>query len=305
MKKVLYFMLFVFLTACGGGGGGYTPSCVNSEEGCTKHVPTSGRGNSSNYIPSTDRGETTPEPSDDRGNNSNLEPTEEERGDNVNYTPSSNRGNDAENIVNSERGSRPSRENRQAVLQTKKLGKKIDYVSIGKDLGLSYSDFGSYKIENDAFVNFAGIENDVFINGDDTKRIDAINIEKDVVFSGRAIGNASKGSEFVKLDGNVRLNFDNVTGVSTLDATFENWYDIFVKDDAAGTIEFSNYKNKDNIVKFKEDNSLEKIVNHGANMVIKYYGQDPEKSIPTEAVGSVKFKEDLSNIKMDIAFGVK
>lgn len=304
MKKVLYFMLFVFLTACGGGGG-YTPSCVNSEEGCTKHVPTSGRGNSSNYIPSTDRGETTPEPSDDRGNNSNLEPTEEERGDNVNYTPSSNRGNDAENIVNSERGSRPSRENRQAVLQTKKLGKKIDYVSIGKDLGLSYSDFGSYKIENDAFVNFAGIENDVFINGDDTKRIDAINIEKDVVFSGRAIGNASKGSEFVKLDGNVRLNFDNVTGISTLDATFENWYDIFVKDDAAGTIEFSNYKNKDNIVKFKEDNSLEKIVNHGANMVIKYYGQDPEKSIPTEAVGSVKFKEDLSNIKMDIAFGVK
>ena len=107
------------------------------------------------------------------------------------------------------------------------------------------------------------------------------------------------------MDGNVRLNFDNVTGVSTLDATFENWYDIFVKDDAAGTIEFSNYKNKDNIVKFKEDNSLEKIVNHRANMVIKYYGQDPEKSIPTEAVGSVKFKEDLSNIKMDIAFGVK
>ena len=98
--------------------------------------------------------QTTPEPSDDRGNNSNLEPTEEERGDNVNYTPSSNRGNDAENIVNSERGSRPSLENRQAVLQTKKLGKKIDYVSIGKDLGLSYSDFGSYKIENDAFVNF-------------------------------------------------------------------------------------------------------------------------------------------------------
>lgn len=295
-------MLTVILAACGGGGGGYSPACLDSAEGCTKHIPTSGRGNSSNYLPSDNRGETNPEPSEDRGDTSERDPTDE-RGDDVNYVPSTDRGNDAENIVQSDRGTRPSRGNRISSARIEIADESLDYSSLGKELGLSYSDFGTYEITNENEANRAGIEDKVFVSGNATQRIDVADIVKDVQFSGRAVGGASADSEFVKLDGDAVLNFDRSTGVSTLGATFDNWYDVTVKDDTAGTIEFSNYKNKDDLVKF--DVGGNKFITSGANMSVDYYGPKTEIGVPTEAVGTVNFKEHTSGIKMDVAFGVK
>lgn len=302
MKKITCLMLTVILAACGGGGGGYSPACLDSAEGCTKHIPTSGRGNSSNYLPSDNRGETNPEPSEDRGDTSERDPTDE-RGDDVNYVPSTDRGNDAENIVQSDRGTRPSRGNRNSSVRIEFADESLDYSSLGKELGLSYSDFGTYEITNENEANRAGIEDKVFVSGNATQKIDVADIVKDVQFSGRAVGGASADSEFVKLDGDAVLNFDKETGVSTLGATFDNWYDIIVKDDAAGTIEFSNYKNKEDLVKF--DVAGNKVTTLGAEMDVGYYGARPDMGIPSEAVGNVKFQESVSGIKMDVAFGVK
>lgn len=334
MKNLLYLIVAVLLTACGGGTGNYVPSCAGTAEGCTKHIPTGNRGDSDKHIPYTGRGDSSHEPSDDRGDDSERNPDTDrggkeshkpsnDRGDSSTWVPSSGRGDSTSHTPKDRdytshtptdgRGNNSSSSSRTAgkrmnisvkdetilVLLNQQdfetLPANIDYNSVGQELGLSYSDFGTYTFKDSEKVAV----NNTFITIDNEHKIEIAEISQDVHFQGRAIGRAeSKGSE-VGLDGLAKLDFDKSTGTSTLGAKFDNWYDIEVQDNKDGTIKFSNYKNQDGLVKLGSDQTEFT----GAEMQVNYYGKNVGK--PTEANGSVSFQESPSGVKMDVVFGVK
>ena len=69
---------------------------------------------------------------------------------------------------------------------------------------------------------------------------------------------------------------------------------------------FSNYKNKENLVKFEIQPDINgNIIMSGANMDVHYYAPKPENGRPTEANGLIQFQENGSGIKLDVAFGAK
>lgn len=335
MKNLLYLILAVLLTACGGAGN-YMPSCAGTAEGCTKHIPTGNRGDSDKHIPYIGRGDSSHEPSDDRGDDSERNP-DTDRGGTESHKPSNDRGDDSTWVPSSGRGDSTSHtpKDRDYTTHTptdgrgnnsssssRTAGKRIDmstkdeeksilvllnqqdfedlsgninYNSVGKELGLSYSDFGTYTFKDSEKVAV----NNAFITIDSEHKIEIAEISQDVHFQGRAIGRAeSKGSD-VKLDGVAKLDFDKNTGTSTLGAKFDNWYDIEVKDNKDGAIKFSNYKNQDGLVKLEAGQTEFT----GAEMQVNYYGVNSGK--PTEANGYVSFQESPTGLKMDIAFGVK
>lgn len=310
----------MLLSACGGGGGGYSPTCVDNGRGCKPHIPTDDRGDSSNRTPSDDRGELPHTPEDDRGDTGGRNPTGG-RGDNHDYKPSDGRGDNTDRIPNNDRGDksgyvpkedtggRPSRRFSSLRYAEKIRAEDIkEYDSLGKELGLSYSNFGTYKIDK---INVVGEQNNIsenipFIDVNVANRIDTSNIATNVNFTGRAVGQASSNSAKVSLDGEATLRFDSASGISSLGATFENWYDINVQDNATGTIVFSNYKNKEDLVKFgTQPDANGDIIMSGANMDVNYYAPKPENGIPTEANGLLQFQEHESGIKLDVAFGAK
>lgn len=188
---------------------------------------------------------------------------------------------------------------------------KLSYDSAGKELGLSYSDFGTYSIQRDKIDRQTEEEtsetilSDIpFAGGYASQKIDPGKITTGLHFAGRAVGTAQDSKNIVDLDGTANLNFDKNTGTSLLSASFKDWYDIYVKDD--GTISFTNYTNKNDLVKLgaaPNDNGI--ITATGAQMNVGYYGPAPDTSIPTEATGTVQYTENTSGVKMDIAFGVK
>lgn len=310
----------MLLSACGGGGGGYSPTCVDNGRGCKPHIPTDDRGDSSNRTPSDDRGELPHTPEDDRGDTGGRNPTGG-RGDNHDYKPSDGRGDNTDRIPNNDRGDksgyvpkedtggRPSRRFSSLRYAEKIRAEDIkEYDSLGKELGLSYSNFGTYKIDK---INVVGEQNNIsenipFIDVNVANRIDTSNIATNVNFTGRAVGQASSNSAKVSLDGEATLRFDSASGISSLGATFGNWYDINVQDNATGTIVFSNYKNKEDLVKFgTQPDANGDIIMSGANMDVNYYAPKPENGIPTEANGLLQFQEHESGIKLDVAFGAK
>ena len=149
-------------------------------------------------------------------------------------------------------------------------------------------------------------ENIPFIDVGAANRVDTSKIATNVNFTGRAVGQASSNSATVGLDGKATLRFDSASGISSLGATFGNWYDINVQDNATGTIVFSNYKNKEDLVKFGiQPDANGNIIMSGANMNVNYYAPNPENGIPTEANGLLQFQEHETDIKLDIAFGAK
>lgn len=183
------------------------------------------------------------------------------------------------------------------------------YNSIGKTLGLSYSDFGIYGLaDTDGFDEDSETHiiasNIPFSGGYATKEIESKNIVQDIEFKGAAIGVAKSDEHIVNLFGDAVLGFNKESGVSTLGATFSDWYDVVVKNDEAGTIEFSNYKNQNNLVRFDGDIDGQFSAT-GSDMSVNYYGPKPETGIPTEATGLVHFEEESSGIRMDISFGAK
>ncbi len=182
------------------------------------------------------------------------------------------------------------------------------YNSIGKDLGLSFSDFGTYDIltkNQDTGDVTQHIATDVpFAGGYESQQI--VDIANDVQFTGRAVGTASNENQVVDLAGNATLNFDKDSGISTLGAQFDNWYDIVVKNDDTGSITFTNYKNAYDQVKLDSTPDADGVISStGAKMDAHYYGYVPESGIPTEAAGLVQWTESPGGAKMDIAFGAK
>ena len=108
----------------------------------------------------------------------------------------------------------------------------------------------------------------------------------------------------MNLVGDATLGFNKETGISTLGATFDDWYDVVVKNDSSGTIEFTNYENQNNVAKFNGDIEGDFSAT-GAKMTVGYYASMPETGVPTEATGLVSFEEPDSGVKMNIAFGGK
>lgn len=188
---------------------------------------------------------------------------------------------------------------------------KLSYNSIGKEMGLSYSDFGTYSIEREKFdketdakTSETLLSDTPFAGGYASQKIAKTDIVSDIDFTGRAIGNASNNENSVKLDGLAYLSFDKSTGTSTLDASFSNWYDISVNDN--GEITFSNYSEPNGLVKLDtapDDKGV--ITDTGAKMDVGYYAPNPNTGIPTEATGLIQYTEKSSGVKMDVAFGAK
>ncbi|MDE5615659.1 MAG: hypothetical protein K2I81_02395 [Alphaproteobacteria bacterium] len=135
-------------------------------------------------------------------------------------------------------------------------------------------------------------------------KIKKSDIANDVHFTGQAVGNARNSEHIVDLSGTATLAFDKESGTSTLGASFNNWYDIQVADN--GAIEFSNYTNKNNLLKLDAAPDSDGVITDtGAKMDVGYYAPKPDTGVPTEATGLVQYTEAASGIKMDIAFGTK
>jgi hypothetical protein len=181
----------------------------------------------------------------------------------------------------------------------------LSYDSVGKDMNLSYSDFGTYSIINTDQETSNLVEivayNKPFAGGYNSQKIDTDDISQDLHFTGRAVGGVTSDTQHVDLSGNATLDFDTTMGISTLNAFFSNWYDVKVQNDSNGTIEFSNYTNAYNQVQLPDvPNSEGKIITDGATMSVGYYGTD---SIPTEATGLVEFEK--SGVGLELSFGAK
>lgn len=296
MKIFIRFFLLAFLAACHGGGGHSPNSCADSGRGC----PTGElRGNQTEHSPSDRNNQSRGDP-DDRESNSNREPNPDRGGRPSRTAPRAssrqlkivfgNSGNISTVLLNDVAFDSTERTN-----EFTHNNDALTYNSLGKELGLSYSDFGTYSI---ATKNTSIGENNVpFATGEETRLIKVESIDSDLHFAGRAIGTATADDQFVNLDGATTLDFNKKTGVSTLGAKFDNWYDINVQNDKTGTIEFSNYTNANNQVKFDTEDVLTKT---GASFTVEYYGI----TTVTESTGCVKF-DDASGIKMDVVFGAK
>ena len=188
---------------------------------------------------------------------------------------------------------------------------ELDYVSDAKQMGLSYSDFGLINIvssmDGDQRVDEFLMP---FAGGYDDKKIAVADIDSNMTFTGRATGCVQKNGNVMQLtqDENrpTTLTFDTQSQTSTLNANFNNWYDVVV--DSTGAISFTDYKNNNNggtyidmqLATTPDDDGV--ITKNGANMNVGYYGPS---TTPTEATGTVQFTETGvdNGIQMDMAFG--
>lgn len=227
-----------------------------------------------------------------------------------------------------------------------------------KNMGLKYSDFGHIYIDkyNEETGNFDTYQKFVFVGGYDTaKRINEIDGEK--AFTGYATGsvtavrNGEGSGKVLKLDttnnANIAdkfatLNFND--GTTTLNAKFDNWYDIqYVKDTDGEHIDFSNYTNSENLTavdgtvvnanmfkmindsgdnftlannvyhEYENGNPTETELN-SLNSDIRYYGDNGN---PSEAVGMIQIRDsdnysgnmddydDHHEVRMNLSFGGK
>lgn len=200
----------------------------------------------------------------------------------------------------------------------------LTYDSVGKSMGLKYSDFGKYDINSDVETD---IRNNIkFAGGYTEKQIAPNEIATDITFSGKAIGtvtsykNGADNPESIELaNGRAYLNFDANSDNAHITSSFDNWYTVVVDHGATDTISFYNYHEND------KGYDMEMLSAVGAledpivaqTATVSYYGPDQTNGIPTEAVGLIQFRDcgdgiactgnynTTPEIKLDMAFGVK
>lgn len=107
-----------------------------------------------------------------------------------------------------------------------------EYISYGKALGLQYADFGVVHIDGTWGAEQRTYDKP-FAGGYDIKEIDDDDIAASVTFTGTAKGSvAGKDAQFVNIeDKSATLAFDRATGSETLNANFDNWYNMRVVKD--------------------------------------------------------------------------
>lgn len=196
----------------------------------------------------------------------------------------------------------------------------------GKEINLSYSDFGDFKVEGDNdYLLLAGGDNDKNISKDILR-----NINDKIVFEGKSVAEVSYEDEdnydAMLIKGDVNLTLED--GKSTLNATYDNWYDIEVVDDISDVngIHTMEFKNGDRITNeefkfnggnnFSVDRTGSEITDFGVykrdhNNVeyavtskIEYYG---DNNNPIEAIGQIGYGEQDGNYdkRFEMVFGVK
>lgn len=190
---------------------------------------------------------------------------------------------------------------------------KLTYNSIGKDMGLQYSDFGFYNIVHQTLPDIVYVDDPdnayvIFTGGYESKNI--ATVTTDVNFSGRAIGLVKSGKDGggrLTLDGLATLTFDTDAKETNLFAEFNNWYDVNVTQNADGTnMKFTQYKPNgayDMRLTTQPDETGNLVISDG-KMNVQYYGPYGNAGTPTEAIGTVTFDEGADGVKMDMAFGV-
>lgn len=205
---------------------------------------------------------------------------------------------------------------------TVNMGDEVDavlsYNSLGKEMGLAYSDFGNISI--DVIDGWRP----VFIGGYDVKKIDESEIETNATFTGKATGSvmairdgegSGKGRD---LDGNATLVFDTNGGnpTSTLTANFDNWYD--VKYEKTGTTETATFTGGDVIddpdFYLIDDANGDGKTTDVTNSDVRYFGDGTN---PSEAVGIIQVRDcegggancgnydNYDEVRMNLGFGVK
>ncbi len=209
---------------------------------------------------------------------------------------------------------------------------KIDFVSYGLGKGeenpvkLEYSDFGVIKLTGEYYINDkyqSGDDTDramVFAGGYDIKRIDRDLIkDKNLEFEGSAVAgvnysindNDGQGEVF---HGSAKLNFDNGEETLTTDFTKDGWYKVVVTSNANQDNYNINFSGdvKDEKYRFTQASAQDFVKDDDQNsprgkVDIGYYGNGQ----PTEATGSLLYREDYGNVAKDeidsrwanIAFG--
>ena len=206
---------------------------------------------------------------------------------------------------------------------------KMSYNSFGKQKNLKYSDFGSLGLAEEGYELTE--DGEFFAGGYEVKRIEPVNITETYNFSGIAKGNVSVGYEddaphINLIDNNATLSFNG--GTSTLNANFNNWYDVSVTMGTQGNltgIEFNNGK-KTSFAEGYAFNGADANGHYGAketqynpgtgpNVIregfIEYYG---DGNVPSEAVGVLKYAEsgagmtansETTRLLFNMGFGAK
>jgi len=183
---------------------------------------------------------------------------------------------------------------------------EITYNSLGKELGLTYADFGTLDVYVERLSD--GIEirdKPFFAGGYKIKQIskEEINTQDRLVFSGKAIGRVTATSDVetnevdvLELAGDAELTFYD--GVEQIKANFDNWYDVDVECQGSNvqSVTLKNYS-EDNPTGKDEMFGMEKPT--VTDMKTNYYGD----GVPTEAVGFIGLEDE--NVNAIINFGVK
>lgn len=182
----------------------------------------------------------------------------------------------------------------------------LQYVSLGKDLGLRYSDFGYLPASaiNKWRATFAGGYDVMRIKDKDMQKLDG-----EMTFNGRAVGGVvatnvngqhNIGKSIDLLDKNATLTFNK--GKQELTANFDNWYNIkYTKDGSEhGTISFDKYTGTDDTFRFA-DTQYASVTGED----FRYFG---ENGTPSEATGVLQAKGDgefgvADEIRMNLSFG--
>ena len=199
----------------------------------------------------------------------------------------------------------------------------LTYDSVGKNMGLRYSDFGTYDINSDVV---ADIRNNVpFAGGYPEKQIEPNNIAQNLTFSGKAVGtvtsykNGGDNPEVIELEnGRAYLTFDTTTHNAHITSAFDNWYTVVIDKGDTETINFENYHENAqgyDMHMLSPVGVFEDPI-EASTTTVSYYGPDPANGVPTEAVGLVQFRDcgagvactgnydTTPEIKLDMGFGV-
>ncbi len=184
---------------------------------------------------------------------------------------------------------------------------KLKYTSMGKDLGLRYSDFGMLEIN--AIPNWRP----VFVGGYDTKKIEPHNITNSETFTGKATGSVAsildgEGSgRALPLDADAKLTFDKNSGDSELIAKFNNWYDVkYTENGDDKSIILTNYTNEDTDFRMLRDTTGNGVTISNADGVQHEY--DYRHDIPLDehstvaSLNAAAEDEDVNRINSDIRY---
>lgn len=188
------------------------------------------------------------------------------------------------------------------------------FVSKGKEIKLTYSDFGIWDMSNIEYgwngndnvptKESEGAEKESFtvgmFGGYKEREISANNIVEDMTFTGKAVGyvngrnydinNNEKST--ISLDGDAKLVFDTADKKSTLTLDFNNWYTVNAMTQNGKTdLTFTNEdKVKDEVLKLKETAKNDIASRDNSNYSLSYYF-DANTNKVVEAVGGLGFIE--------------